>query len=200
MTHVEIGIAHLALPGEDQSGDSCVVKSSASRTLIGVIDGVGHGAEAARAAAVASEVLEAFAGEPVGSLLQHCHERLRTTRGAAITLITLDVATGVLEWVGAGNVAAALLHNEPSGKCSRRELLIRGGMAGSSLPSTETLQLEVCNGDTIVLATDGLDRCFMDGIGADAPPQQLAEQLLAQYGSALDDALVVVARVQGECR
>jgi len=42
------------------------------------------------AAAAAAEILEGFAGEPVGSLLERCHERLRGTRGAAITLIVVD--------------------------------------------------------------------------------------------------------------
>src|SRR5439155_23774143 len=42
---LDIGIAHLARPGELQSGDRCVVKTSAQRTLIGVIDGVGRSEE-----------------------------------------------------------------------------------------------------------------------------------------------------------
>src|SRR5213075_508754 len=94
---LDIGIAHLARPGELESGDRCVVKTSAQRTLIGVIDGVGHGREAA----VAAEVLETFAGESVSSLLRRCHARLRPTRGAAITLLVLDAEANAAEWVGA---------------------------------------------------------------------------------------------------
>ena len=59
--------------GELESGDRCVVKTSAQRTLIGVIDGVGHGREAAVAADAAAEVLETFAGESVSPLLRRCH-------------------------------------------------------------------------------------------------------------------------------
>jgi serine/threonine protein phosphatase PrpC len=194
---IDIGIAQLALPGETQSGDRCVVKTSENRTLIGVIDGLGHGSEAADAAAAAAEVLETFAHESVGALMQRCHERLRDTRGAAITLMVFDTAVGELQWVGAGNVAAALLHIESSGRRSCQELLVRGGMAGSLLPSTEASRLAITRSDVVVVATDGLHPGFADGIGRGEPPQQLAERLLAQYRTAHDDALVVVARLQG---
>jgi len=192
---LDIGIAHLARPGELQSGDRCVVKTAARRTLIGVIDGVGHGREAAVAADAAAEVLETFAGESVSPLLRRCHERLRTTRGAAITLLVLDAAASAAEWVGAGNVAVVLLQTELSGAKRCRELLVRGGIAGSLLPSTDALTLAVRGGDTIVVATDGLRRTFVNGVASGESPQRLAEQLLAQYGTAQDDALVVVARL-----
>ena len=192
---IEIGIAQAARAGETRSGDRCVVKTAAQRTLIGVIDGVGHGPEAALAADAAAEVLETFAGEPVSALLQRCHERLRNTRGAAITLMVLDAAARAAEWAGAGNVAAVVSQAEPAGRRYSRELLVRGGIAGSVLPSTDALSVTVGRGDTVVFATDGLHRTFVDGITSGGSAQRLAEQLLAKYGTVQDDALVVVARL-----
>ena len=194
---IEIGIAQLARRGEVRSGDRCVVKTAAERTLIGVIDGVGHGPEAALAADAAVEVLETFAGESVSPLLRRCHERLRNTRGAAITLIVLDAVARAAEWVGAGNVAAVVSQTEPPGKKHCRELLVRSGIAGSLLPSTDAFSLTVHGGDTLVLATDGVRRAFIDDVASGEPVQRLAEQLLARYGTSEDDALVVVARLAG---
>lgn len=196
VTLIDIGIAERALPGERQSGDRCVVETRGERTLIGVIDGLGHGAEAAQAAAAAAEVLETFAAEPIGLLLQRCHEQLRSTRGAAITLVVVDSESCKLECVGAGSVAAALANTESSGRSVCQELLVRGGLAGRSLPSTEAMHSLFRVGDTVVLATDGVHPAFIDGISSDEPAQQLAEQLLRRYGTAHDDALVVVARLQ----
>jgi negative regulator of sigma-B (phosphoserine phosphatase) len=192
---IDIGVAQRARSGERESGDRCVVKTSARRTLIGVIDGVGHGPEAARAADAAAEVLETFAGESVGPLLQRCHERLRRTRGAAITLIILDVAGSAAEWAGAGNVAVVLLQADSSGKKHLRELLVRSGIVGSLLPTTEGLRLALRGGDMVVLATDGVHRAFIDGLAYPERAQRLAERLLGHYGIAEDDALVVVARL-----
>jgi serine phosphatase RsbU (regulator of sigma subunit) len=194
---IDIGVAQLARSGEVHSGDRHVVRTVAARTLIGVIDGVGHGLGAAQAAAAAASVLETYEGASVAKLLESCHERLRDTRGAAVTLIVVDTAARVLEWVGVGNVAAALVRIEPSGTHSVRELLIRAGLAGSSLQSTEALHVSIAAGDTIVLATDGVDPACMDEINPSEPVQQLAEHTLNRYGRAQDDALVVVARFRG---
>jgi phosphoserine phosphatase RsbX len=195
---LDIGIAHYALPGESESGDRCVVRTSAGRTLIGVIDGLGHGHEAAAAAGAASEILEGFVGEPVGSLLERCHERLRGTRGAAITLIVIDPDVTALEWVGVGNVAAGVRKTEASGTISCHELLVRSGIAGSSLPSVRALRLPLNCGDMVLLATDGVHPSFIDSVEVFAggqPAQRVADMILAGYATMRDDALVVVAQL-----
>jgi serine/threonine protein phosphatase PrpC len=196
---LDIGIAHYALPGESESGDRCVVRTSKQRTLIGVIDGLGHGHEAAAAAAAAAEVLESFAGEPVGSLLERCHARLRGTRGAAITLIVIDADVTAAEWVGVGNVAVAVWKAATSGKSTCRELLVRSGIAGSSLPSARALRLPLDSGDMVLLATDGVDPRFIESVEAVAgnePAQCIADIILAGFVTKRDDALVVVARLR----
>ena len=196
---LDIGIAHYAFPGESESGDRCVVRTSARRTLIGVIDGVGHGHEAAAAAGAAAEILESFAGEPVGSLLERCHERLRGTRGAAITLLVIDPDVTAVEWAGVGNVVVGVRKTGASGKSSCRELLVRSGIVGSSLPSVRASRLPLTSGDMVLLATDGVHPCFIDSVEAVAgnePAQRVADTILAGHATMRDDALVVVARLR----
>ena len=196
-TLIEIGQAHAPRAGENESGDRCVHWQAGQRALVAVIDGVGHGHEAAEAAAVAARVLEGHREESLGKLLKLCHEKLAATRGAAITLTLFDGGDGTLRWVGAGNVAAMLLHTEPSGNTRMRELLVRSGVAGVSLPSTEVSSTTLARGDLVVLATDGLRPAFMDRVDRLARPQPLAERLLAEFGTQSDDALVVVVRHVG---
>lgn len=197
---IEIGQAQAPRAGEQESGDRCVYWQAEQRALVAVIDGVGHGHEAAEAAAVAAEVLEQNRDEPLGTQLKLCHEKLVATRGAAITLTLFDGSDGTLRWVGAGNVAAMLMHTEPSGRTRRRELLVRGGVAGVTLPSTEVSSTTLARGDLVVLATDGLRPAFVEGVDRLARPQPLAERLLAEYGTRSDDALVVVVRLVGSRR
>jgi serine phosphatase RsbU (regulator of sigma subunit) len=172
------------------------VAGNGRRVLVGVIDGVGHGPEAALAATAAATVLETFFHEPVDALLQRCHTRLRATRGAAITLVAIDTDAHSLEWVGAGNVVAALQQIEPFGLPATRELLVRAGAAGDSLPSTRTSRLPLARGDTLVIATDGVHPKFIDDISCSEPPQQLADRLLKRYATLQDDALMLVARLK----
>lgn len=195
---IEIGRAQSPCNGETETGDRCVFKPSIQRTLLAAIDGVGHGREAAAAAAAAAEVLDRYSEEPLDALMRLCHERLRTTRGAAITLTLLDTGHGFLEWVGVGNVAALLLRCDGAGYGHTRELPLRTGLAGVDMPSTAVSSTELSMGDVVVLATDGLRRIAVDGIDRSARPQALAEQLLSDYRTESDDALVVVARVAGD--
>lgn len=193
---IEFGQAQCALPGQAESGDRCVVRLLERHALLGVIDGLGHGSEAARTAAAAAEVLDSFAGEPVDSLITRCHDRLLATRGAAMTLVGIDHGLGMLQWVGAGNVAAVLVRADPSGQPRRHELFVRAGLVGASLPATDFSTMSIADGDVLALATDGLHPDFVDRINTRDPPQQQADRLLDEFHTRHDDGMVVVARLQ----
>lgn len=197
---VEIGIAQWTLSGEVETGDRCLVKLSGNCAMIAVVDGLGHGVDAARAATAAIEVIDSFAHEPVDSLLLRCHRRLRDTRGAAITLLMIDYMAGTLEWVGVGNVIAVLLRPETGVTLNCKELLVRSGTVGIVLPSSAPSSIAIAQGDMVAVATDGVRPGFMSAITRPAPCQGLAERLLAKYRTRNDDALVVVARVHMEVR
>jgi len=193
---LEVGVAQFTLPGEARSGDRCHLVQSRERAMVAVIDGLGHGAQAAIAAEAACEVLDAPGRHSVTELMLRCHERLRGTRGAAMTLFEFDLKQQRLEWLGVGNIAVVLLHPEPSGKLTRTELLVRSGVVGDSLPATAPATVRVVPGDVLVAATDGVGADFPDDIERIEPPQRLAERLLEEHRNGHDDALVVVARIQ----
>jgi negative regulator of sigma-B (phosphoserine phosphatase) len=195
---LEIGIAEMVAPGEVRSGDRCFVHQSGNQALLGVIDGLGHGEEAGAAAETAGAVLAGPMPRSLTALLHSCHERLRDTRGAALTLMAFDGATSRLEWIGVGNVVAVLLHPEPTGRLRSKELYVRSGVAGKQLPSIIASTARLARGDMVVAATDGVHYSFIEGIRRIEPPQQLAERLLRSYGTGRDDALVVVALIQRE--
>jgi negative regulator of sigma-B (phosphoserine phosphatase) len=193
---LKIGVAHRPAPGEEKSGDRCFVQQWAERAIVALIDGLGHGPEAAMAAEAAQAALQAPDRQSPSMLIQRCHERLRETRGAALTVMQLDTQAWQLEWIGVGNVMAVLLHPEPTGRLTRTELFGRGGVAGVQLPSTATCCVRIAPGDVLVAATDGVHSNFAYGIARLEPPQQLAERLLTRYCTGYDDAMVVVAQIQ----
>src|SRR5438094_10533426 len=75
---IEWGVASLAMPGEAESGDRHLVKSVGTGVLVAVVDGLGHGAEAASAAKAAVAALERHASESPAPLLERCHRALRS--------------------------------------------------------------------------------------------------------------------------
>lgn len=190
---LELGIAEWAMDGE--SGDAFVVEAFPGGALVAVIDGLGHGHHAAVAARAAVEVLQAHASEPLEPLLNACHEALRTTRGAVISLAS--VRPGVMSWVGVGNVQGALL----VGRRGKPDKLLagRGGIVGHGrLPGARVATVQIARGDTLVFTTDGVRSESISVLDRDATPQANAERILAAGSSRRDDALVVVARYRGE--
>jgi hypothetical protein len=175
-----------------------MVMDSGGRALVAAIDGLGHGPEAAVAARSAAEALERHPGKPVIELFERCHESLRGTRGAVITLALFDGGQGTMSWAGVGNIEGTLLRAEPGeGRRPRESVMLVGGVPGHQLPALRPNELSVSPGDMLVLATDGVRGGYLDLVDTNEAPQRLADQLLADYGKGTDDALVLVARYLG---
>lgn len=185
------------MPGEAESGDRHLVVPMANETLVAVVDGLGHGPEAAAASGIALETLQHHAGVPLDSLVLRCHQALLGTRGVVMTLASLDGRSGQMTWLGVGNVEGALLRADPGEGARRHSVMLRGGIVGHRLPGLRTTDLPVATGDLLVLATDGVSSGFTQGLTLGQPPQEIADRILAQYWKGADDALVLVARYLG---
>jgi hypothetical protein len=77
------------------------------------------------------------------------------------------------------------------------QLLVRGGVVGRRLPSLELSRLTVARGDTLILATDGIQSRFADDPGITLATPPTAERILADHAKETDDALVLVVRYLG---
>ena len=196
-TLVHWGVATLALEGQAESGDLHFVKALPDGVLIAVVDGLGHGEEAAAAARLAVGALERYAEEPPLSLLQRCHVALKGSRGVVMSLARFDAPRGTMTWLGVGNVEGVLHHVDWSERSGRASLVTRGGIVGGEIPAVQAAMIPVNAGDTLVFATDGIASGFLSDVSAREEPQRLADHLLARYGKGTDDALVLVAKYLG---
>jgi hypothetical protein len=193
------GVASLPLNGQSESGDRSVVQFFPGGVLLGVIDGLGHGNEAALAASAAESILRAQPQEPVISLVRQCHENLRSTRGVVMSLVSFDILHGLMTWLGVGNVRGVLRRSGSSSNPPQEELLLRAGVIGGQipLPPLQAAVLPVFQGDTLFLASDGIRGEF----ALEQPPsemsQRTAQVILSRFANGNDDALVLVARIGG---
>jgi phosphoserine phosphatase RsbX len=192
---LELGVATLALGGQTVSGDQHLVKSTPQGILVAVIDGLGHGREAALAAKTAVATLEAASDHSsVITLIQRCHEALGQTRGVVMSVALFNELDNTMTWTGVGNVAGVLLRSDSTTNPSQENILLRGGVVGFQLPVLTAAVMPVMPGDLLIFATDGLDGNFSQGVSVSEAPQRLATRILAQHGKGTDDALVLVAR------
>lgn len=183
------------MPGQSEIGDKCVVLPNGRRVLLGVIDGLGHGTEAAHAADLAVQAIREHAGASLQALVQECHSALRRTRGAAMTLVSLDLPRASLSWLGVGNVDALLVPAQEDGR--QQVPVLAGGVVGHQLPRLKVSNHDLSPGDLIIVATDGIERSFAEWVVESEPSQQIADALLENCRKGNDDALVLVVRYLG---
>jgi serine phosphatase RsbU (regulator of sigma subunit) len=195
--HVDWAMVAAPYPGERVLGDAYAVLESTDTVLLAVVDGVGHGADAAAVARACVAVVTAHVGLPIPALILRCHERMRGTRGATITLASFDLAQGELSWAGVGNVSGVLAHRGESGAVAARDLWVRNGLLGAVLPPLQLNVTRVSTGDVLVLATDGVNPDFHAAVPAGGTPKSTAERILGRFARGTDDALVLVGRYVG---
>jgi hypothetical protein len=191
---LEWSAAERCRTGERTTGDRAAVRITSGRALLAVIDGLGHGPEAERAALAAERVVLAQADRALGPLVRDVHGALRGTRGAAISLALVSGPGRTLTWLGLGNVQGRLLGGRGAGT---RSLRLHGGIAGHDLPTMRPETVPVHRGDVLILATDGVAPGFADGLAPTGTPAALAARILGAHGTTGDDALVLVARFLG---
>jgi serine/threonine protein phosphatase PrpC len=162
--------------------------------LVAVVDGLGHGEQAASAADLAVTILSQHAHESVNALCKRCHDGLRETRGAVMSLASFNEQDGSLTWMGIGNVEGVVLGAEGSRHSRHEYLCLRSGVVGGTLPSLNASFMPMKEGDTLIFVTDGIRSGFARGLSTGDPPQLMANRILAEYGKGSDDALVLVAR------
>jgi len=105
---VEWGVTAAALTGQAENGDAYVVEPFADGILVAVVDGLGHGREAAAAARLAVATLRRYPFEPLPVLFSRCHESLRQTRGVVLSAASFHARERTMAWLGVGNVLTLL--------------------------------------------------------------------------------------------
>jgi serine phosphatase RsbU (regulator of sigma subunit) len=195
----EIGLASRSFPGEPVSGDHFLTKFSLDGALFAVIDGAGHGIEASLAAHAAETVLSNSSERSPAKLLSRCHEAIRSTRGAAISLAVVQLSDCSMSWGGVGNVDGTFLRLDTIDTRWKREaLLLRNGVVGYEFSVPRLSTFPIADGDLLIFTTDGIKPFFLDGIALDGHAQSIADSILQMHGKETDDALVMAVRMRGE--
>jgi serine phosphatase RsbU (regulator of sigma subunit) len=190
---IRVAVAARPHPNETVNGDATAVHwTDDGACRIAVIDGLGHGPDAAYASACAVKVLDAHPELGPAEVLRRCHLALAGTRGAAMAVALLDPTKRELSYAGVGNIEAHLWQSP-----ERRDRPISyRGIVGAVLPTIRTFTLALDTDWTFIMHSDGVSARIDPAKLATQPPWQpeaLAQAILARYSRASDDATVVVA-------
>ena len=186
------GYAARPYQGETVCGDAGASWHLPTRRVLALADGLGHGPKAHHAAMKAMECIADNLDRECAQMFAACNEQLRNTRGAVLAVAVIDLPGSMLTLGSIGNIRCKLL-------TAKRAIRLGSGRgivgAGFTWSPPDQVQLE--SGDTLVMYSDGVAEdadvraCHVNGT---VTPQQLAQDVVAQWGRADDDATVLVYR------
>lgn len=194
---VEIGALWAPVAGEEECGDGWAVRCDSRGATLLAADGLGHGPEAARAAAAAIKALEGGKATQADELMLAAHDALRPTRGAALATARIEFEDDEMQFAGVGNIAGCVIDG------ARRALVSHNGIVGHNMRKVQSFPLPFGPGAVCIMHSDGiqtqwnLDK-YPGLVGRSAI--LIAAVLMRDFIRGRDDAMVLVVRRHGSHR
>jgi anti-sigma regulatory factor (Ser/Thr protein kinase) len=193
---LEFGVVTLPLAGEEVCGDAWAVDEGDGTgvVLVLVVDGLGHGPQAAEAAREAVRAFSERSSPDPAEIIRRAHDALRSTRGAAMAVARVDLGGRQVRFAGVGNIAGQILSPAEDRSLT---MMSHNGTVGHTLRKVQEFSYPWADGALLVMHSDGLT--------ARRQPERTAG-LLARHPSLIagvlyrdckrgrDDATVLVAR------
>ncbi len=178
--------------GEDVCGDNWALLQGRGRVIAFVVDGLGHGLEAAEAARAAVEMVKSKAHLDAPNLMDAVHGALRPTRGAAAAVALLQPESELCTFCGVGNISASIRSSGTS-----RSMVSHNGTLGHSVRKIQEFQYPFPKGSLLVMHSDGMgthwDLAAYPGIEM-RHPAMIAAALYRDHSRGRDDLTVLALR------
>jgi anti-sigma regulatory factor (Ser/Thr protein kinase) len=187
-------VSGLAVPlqGERVCGDGWFCHSEPDRTLILLVDGLGHGWGASEAAQEAINAFRKNVHLSPANLLGAIHDALRKTRGAVAAVAEIRPNQGKLIYAGVGNISAVMLTGSSS-----KSLVSHNGTLGATVSRMQEFPADWPRDGILVMHSDGVQTRW--DLGAYAGllgrhPAIIGGALLRDFRRQRDDASVIVIK------
>jgi anti-sigma regulatory factor (Ser/Thr protein kinase) len=189
---LDFGVATCPRPGSGLNGDAFIVSKLRGSALVGLIDGLGHGQYAHRAAQTAKKYVERHFDQPLQNLFLGVARQCRATRGVVMALARFDWEEKRLTFASIGNVEARVINSS-----EMFSFIMRRGVLGLNAPVPAVIEHRWEEHYIMVMHTDGLSTHWrwkdfpgLDGQSA----SETARFLLFKLAKSTDDATVLVMK------
>lgn len=189
----DIGVVSVPKRGERVCGDGWAIVSERERTMVIVVDGLGHGPVAADAAREAERVFHENVKLSPEQILPVMHDALRKTRGAAVTVAELDHARRSIRYAGVGNISGVVVG--PDG--GQKSMVSHNGTVGFEMRRVQSFEYPWPLNSNVIIYSDGLtSQLRLDQYNGllNRHPTLVAGVIYRDCSRQRDDATVVVLR------
>lgn len=193
--NISIGAASRPKPGEKMNGDGFIIRHlSCTKTLVTVVDGLGHGKYAYEASQLALKNIKARANLPLPELIKLVHKTLLGTRGVTLGAALIDTEIQKVSFIGAGNIEARIVTPH-----KKHALISLGGIVGLKIRTPQVYEYKYRPDNFLVLYSDGINsRWQHDYDDWDRHPQSIAEDILKNFAKNHDDATILIVKLSPE--
>ncbi len=191
---VDWGAINRPAPHETLCGDTWRLAQRNGELALMVVDGLGHGPQAADAATTAARVFDGDSFATPAGFLTTVDRSMRGTRGAAIAVAQVNTRVGKVQFAGIGNIAGSLRSREST---KGRGLVSHNGTVGVEVRKVQQFDYDYSHDSLLILHSDGLQgRWSFDAYPGliDRHPAVVASVLYRDFCRGRDDVTVCVIR------
>lgn len=145
------GVSQHSLHDDPACGDAWHLAIEPGRFSVMMIDGLGHGPEAERAARDGEQVFARSAFLEATVLMADMHIGMTGTRGGAVAVAQFNADADSLRFTGVGNIGASLIGPDKS-----RGLASHPGIIGVQYRKAQPFDYAQVGGQLLILYSDGL--------------------------------------------
>jgi len=187
-----IGAVSRPHPQFKTNGDAFIIKHWDKSVLVGVIDGLGHGQSAHRAAQAARNYVMAHYDQQLRDIFRGTDRACRATRGVVMALARFDWGQSKITLGSVGDILIRVI-NSPK----KMSFIIRRGIIGVRAPNPVITERFWGNDNILVLHSDGISskwrwKDFSHLKNED--PEMLAQRIIHVFGKDIDDATILVVK------
>lgn len=179
-------------PRAQLNGDGVYIFETIDWSMIGVFDALGHGTAAFETATILKHCLDEFHNLPLPQLIELCHKRMLSTRGAVIFLAIINRRTATLNYFSLGNVEGRLFSDNVY-----KKLLSQNGTLGINLPPIKITTLPWQPNSVLTITSDGIRSEWNLPDPACLHFKNLCQiswEILKTWGRENDDATIMIVR------
>ena len=196
---LEWGVVCVPQREEQVCGVAWAVVAGKGRNAVLIVDGLGHGLPAFEAAEQALQAFRGGSGERPEARLKTMHQAMSKTRGAVAAIAEIDWRQRKLQYVGAGNIAGALVPE----KGPAYNMVSHNGTLGREVTRFQEFTYPWPEQGLLILHSDGLSSHWdihpYPGLTR-KHPSLIAGVLYRDFASRRADVVVLVGRERESTR
>lgn len=175
---------------ENYCGDESTYWQRDNKTVLCIIDGLGHGKYAKQAAQAAKNYVRLHLNDSMEDVFYRCDLAIRSTRGVAMGLIIIEHLKNTITYAGIGNTRAMLVLENKVCRLSSNYGIVGGGYKKLT-PETKDF-----NGvKMIIMYTDGINEMIdINKYSQDEDLDKMVKSIIKDYGRKNDDKAIIICK------